>query len=124
MRPLPKVEPPTSERVAVWTSLSDLFLDTELSEGDLCCIAEKLRQFPYAPAEIEYILRNEVTPVFGSNLLSVAGEWTAWNEEQVRAIMERWRPRRLPARWLGRLAACFYWSAIRRDWQRIKAMIE
>uniref|UniRef100_UPI00333F4603 DUF7079 family protein n=1 Tax=Castellaniella defragrans TaxID=75697 RepID=UPI00333F4603 len=114
-------EPLTAERLEVWTVLSELFLDTELSDGDLRRIAANLRESPYAPAEIGRILRSEVMPAFGANLASVAGEWTPWSEDEVRAIMTRSLHGNRIARWF---AAFFAWRMIREDWRRIEAMLE
>ncbi|WP_404477359.1 hypothetical protein [Novosphingobium sp. BL-52-GroH] len=60
-------------RLPVWTALSHLFLDTELDAHDVGRIARVLEQSPYVTSEIEAILRDEVLPAFGGNLLSTWG---------------------------------------------------
>lgn len=115
--------PTIVERVPVWTVLSELFLDTELEEDDLRRIAGKLRETSYGPMEIERILRNEVMPAFGPNLLSAAGEWTPWTEGEVREIMVRSLERSNLARLLARIPTSCQWRMIERDWKRIAAML-
>jgi len=112
-----------AERVPAWTALSELFLDTELDEGDLSHIAERLRESPYGRVEIERILRDEVAPAFGPNLASVAGEWIPWTPDEVREIMIRSLQRPRFARWFARLTAPFRWRMIDHDWARIAAML-
>ena len=99
-----------AERMPVWAALSQLFFDTEQTEADIACIAGQLRQSPYNADELHRILRNEVAPAFSANLLSVAGEWAGWSEEDVREIMTHsllrsrgirrfFRPRIVPKEW-------------------------
>lgn len=76
-------------RLPVWQALSELFLDTELQPYDHRQIAAQLRESGYSPDELRAILMNEVAPAFVPNLLSVAGEWTSWSEDEVRIIMLR-----------------------------------
>lgn len=112
-----------AERMPVWTALSELFLDTELDDGDLNRIAERLRESPYGRMEIERILRDEVMPAFGVNLASVAGQWTPWTQGEVHEIMVRSLQRAKLARWFARIAASFWWRMVERDWTRIAAML-
>lgn len=60
---------PIDERLPVWTALSQLFLDTELSLDDIVRVADLLARAP--------------------NLIAPAGEWTSWSESEVRSIMEK-----------------------------------
>ena len=123
MHPMRTPASTRAERVPVWTALSELFLDTELDEADLRHIAGRLRQSSYEPAEIERILRDEVLPAFGSNLVSVAGQWTPWTEAEVLGIMTRALERNGLARALARLFSTRCWRMIERDWNRIAAML-
>ena len=65
-----QIEP---RRLAAWTVLANLFLDTEHTDEIWLCLARNLRETGYLRAELEDILLREVAPVFGSNLLSMAG---------------------------------------------------
>ncbi|WP_443969962.1 DUF7079 family protein [Sphingobium sp. CR28] len=79
----------TQEHLPVWTVLSELFLDTSFDEADYDRIAEVLRRSPFRLSELERILREEVSPAFAGNLLSVAGEWERWSQEEVQTIMQQ-----------------------------------
>src|SRR3954447_14108020 len=68
-------------RKPVWIALSDLWLDTELTEVDLRRIAEVMRRSGYEVEELRQIYHFEVAPVVFPNLLSVAGEWAGFEEE-------------------------------------------
>jgi len=68
-------------RKPVWIALSDLWLDTELTEDDLRRIAEVMRRSGYEVEELREIYLFEVAPVVFPNLLSIAGEWAGFDEE-------------------------------------------
>jgi hypothetical protein len=74
------------ERRPVWVALSDLYLDTDVSD-EVDRIARRLAASPYSIDELEEILRTEVSPVCRVNLASFAGEWAgfdgAWLEERI-----------------------------------------
>ena len=93
-------------RVPVWTALSDLFLDTEMQDNEHQHIARVISEAGYSAAEADHILRTEVAPVFYMNMLSVAGEWAGWSEEEVRKMV------------LERLSRTAWWQRI--DWLRGK----
>ena len=68
-------------RKPVWAALSDLWLDTELTDDDLQRIAGVMKRSEYSINELREIYLFEVAPVVFLNLLSVAGEWAGFNEE-------------------------------------------
>ena len=105
------------ERMPVWTALSTLFLDTEQTDADIASIARCLRDSPYDPDELERILREEVSPAFSANLLSVAGEWAGWSDEDVREIMTRSLRRSRGIRRFFRV------RMIPDEWARVKALL-
>lgn len=110
-------------RLPVWHALSDVFLDTELQPCDYKWIAGVLKGSGYSPAELRAILQDEVAPAFITNLLSVAGEWTSWSEDEVRHIMLRSLRRRVPMlKWMRKRLAR---RVVGDEWQRIaSAMAE
>lgn len=75
-----------SARRPVWEALSTLFLDTDvrIMREDR---ARVLAGSPYSIETIEAILIDEVYPVCRGNLLSIAGEWNAfdvdWLEDRI-----------------------------------------
>jgi hypothetical protein len=70
-----------SERTPIWLALSNFYLDTELQEYDFRFIAQKIIDSPYSYEEVKLINQHEVFPVLQCNLLSVAGEWSGFDEK-------------------------------------------
>jgi hypothetical protein len=106
-------------RLPVWHAFSELFLDTELQPYDYRDIGKRLRASGYPREELKRILEDEVAPVFSSNLLSVAGEWTAWTEEEVEDIMKRSLRVRIgfsPFWWLRKR---MFAGHLRAEWEKI-----
>lgn len=105
-----------ADRLKVWQALSWLFLDTEVDERDFAYIARVVRQTGYSAEQTRIILWNEVYPVLGSNLRSVAGEWAGWSDEW---LMENLQPSQGPAksRW-GWVA-----KEIRRCWEQVEQQL-
>jgi len=67
-------------REPIWLALSELWLDTELTERDLDHIASVMARSKYSLGELRDIYLYEVAPVLYPNLLNVAGEWAGFNE--------------------------------------------
>lgn len=113
-------------RRPVWVALSDLWLDTELDDGDLQRIARVLRESGLPLDTLRRIYLVEVAPVVAPNLLSVAGEWAGFDADWLCArILDNLqrRPRRTrfwawfpPTRRLMTYAT-------EAQWQRIVALI-
>ena len=75
-------------RRPVWEALSDLFLDTDNSFTHPGRIAGLVAS-PYSLDELERILIDEVYPVCGSNLFSIAGEWTGFDPQWLESSILR-----------------------------------
>ena len=86
-----------ANRLPVWTALSEIYLDTELSPDQLELLAKTLAASPYSRDELEHILLAELHPVLAMNLLAVAGVWAGFDAG--------W----LQARILARSGARFRW---------------
>ena len=108
----------------VWTALSELFLDSSFDEADHRRIADVLRQSPYRREELQDILRNEVAPVFGTNLYSIAGEWERGGEDEVRQLMERWIETQSARAWRARIWRIIAPRMIPNDWYPIADLLE
>ena len=99
VNPLPPPQDDLSRRRPVWDALSNLFLDTELTEKDYRWIAGVLVDSAYDDAQLDYVLFNEVYPVLFWNTISVAGEWTGfdldWLQDRIlrneRRFLKVWR---------------------------------
>lgn len=111
-------------RVPVWTALANLFLDTTHSPAIRKSLADDLIASELDLEKIEEILRNEVAPVFGVNLLSVAGEWALWDEDEVRTMMHRHFRERSGPSLLSRIQGRLTIGLAQREWKKVRALIE
>ncbi|SMB82843.1 DUF7079 family protein [Deinococcus hopiensis] len=80
-------------RQPVWTALSELFLDTELTEADLRRIARVLDASGYPDTTLRKILHRELAPFLLGNLFTVAGVWNGFDEAWVCEQAERYARR-------------------------------
>jgi hypothetical protein len=107
------------ERVRVWSALSELFLDTDVS-SEIEGIAATLTDSPYSERELWEILSDEVAPVVLPNLFDVAGVWMGFDEEWLtREILARGGStlRRIP---VVRESLRFLDTVlVRRDWEAV-----
>ena len=78
-----KTQPPTDSirRYPMWIALAELYLDTELDEDQLRCIARIFAASGYTWAEIKQINYDDVAPALWFNVQDIAGEWAGWDEE-------------------------------------------
>ena len=74
-------EPWIQRRRPLWVALSELWLDTELSAGDLERIARVMVDSGLTLEELRQVYLVEVAPAVSPNLLVVAGEWAGFDEE-------------------------------------------
>ena len=105
--------PDLEVRRRVWNALAELFLDTEI---DLEWVARELRESGLSRAEVEAILKREVAPVVGGNVLGMAGEWAGFD---LPPLEERYLAGRARPTLTGWLAL----RVIRQDWQRVSSKL-
>ncbi len=83
-----------SHQKPIWIALSEMYLDTELEGKDFASIAAKIKESPFSFKEVKRINKEEVFPVLFTNLLSVAGVWTGFQEEWlINAISQKLKKR-------------------------------
>ena len=105
-------------RKPVWSALSELWLDTELTEHDLNHIASAMARSKYSLRELRAIYLYEVAPVVYSNLMNDAGEWAGFNEEWLYSEIEaKLRNTNLLKRLLVRLKKPLMTFATERHWE-------
>jgi hypothetical protein len=113
-------------RKPVWAALSELWLDTELEEGDLRRIAGVMKASGYPIGVLRDIYVYEIAPVVFGNLLTVAGEWAGFDHEWLFAeATRRARGRSLMLRafvklGIGRRLMTF---ATERHWETLVGML-
>lgn len=109
-------------RLPVWHALSDLFLDTELSEDDYRRIAVALGSSGCSLEELRVIFFDEVGPAFSFNMIDIAGEWCSWTADEVREIMRRSLNEGLsPRKWMQRKWVGRYLVEM---WSKLEPLIE
>ena len=104
-----------ARRRRVWSAWSDLFLDTELQAAEHCGIARQLRESGYTDAQLLRILKDEVAPVCGPNLLSVAGEWAGFDEDRLATRIQGHLAAGPFSRWLARSGMTPVLLMVRKD---------
>lgn len=114
-------------RKPVWAALSELWLDTELTEDDLQRLVEVMKRSGYSVPQLRDIYLFEVGPVVFPNLLTVAGEWVGFDEGWLFAeATKRARRRSLSLRafvklGIGKWIMTF---ATERHWDTLVKMLE
>jgi hypothetical protein len=107
-------------RRPVWIALSELFLDTNLDADDIERLAQALARSPYTLDELERVLLWEVYPACRANLVSIAGEWSAfdpnWLESKIRRPLSG-----ASIAWAGTVGRLGLRSSI--TWRRIKRAV-
>ncbi|UXX80201.1 hypothetical protein N7E81_03695 [Reichenbachiella carrageenanivorans] len=68
------------KRQVLWLALSELYLDTELSDQDYNFIKVQVLQAGFSLQDAESIDRYEVFPLLYSNLLSPVGVWSGFDK--------------------------------------------
>lgn len=109
------------KRLLVWKAIADLFLDVEV-ESLHNPIAHVLANSPYDLRTLNYIYTYEVAPVYHVNLLSVAGEWSGFSQEDVKTNIVKYlyKKRRSPfAKLTSFLLRYIYTFTTKNDWKII-----
>lgn len=103
-------------RKPVWFALSNLFLNSEFKD-DVSTIAHVLAVSPYSLAELDAILRYEVTPILRLNLSIYAWPGDAFDEVW---MVKKMTPRINRQPWLSLGLP----KVIRADWQQVLAHLQ
>jgi hypothetical protein len=102
---MPAASDDLDTRIPVWTALSDLYLDTDVTLSH-DHIVRMLAASPYSLDELHEMLMYDVHPALYPNLLSMAGEWAgfdeAWLVERILAVRAQPRWRRRFTQWFVR----------------------
>ena len=112
-----------SERLPVWHAISELWLDSELTEADLTYLAGRLADSRYSLSELEDIYLVEVAPVVHDNLRQVAGDWGLFDLEWLKeAVLRHLADPHHRARALRQKA--YMTEFVAEDWNTIMAASE
>ncbi len=108
------------ERLPVWESLSEFFLDTELQPDDHERIARTLAATRFGIDELDSILIGEVCPVCKWNLLAIAGEWAGFDSGWLKEKLTPYYGKRPRLRFLYVIRHRWMYE---RQWRKIRARI-
>lgn len=114
-------EDEVAARMPLWCALSELFLDTEMQVQDYEAVARAARAGGFSVEQVRDILAREVFPAFAFNLMSVAGEWTGFDPDFVRARILR-TLKHPGATWL--LSRGLRTRLLAQEWPRVRAAME
>ena len=104
-------------RLDLQEALSELFRDTEVTDGDVRHIARVISDSAVPLPQVEVILWNELFPVLHANLRSVTGVWTGWSRDWLRANL---RASAGPPRRRGPRSTV---RDIEQEWDRVRACL-
>ncbi len=115
------------QRLPLWTALSELWLDTELSPADLERIARVMAESGLSIEQLHHVFSVEVAPVVSQNLLIATGEWTGFDEDWLRSqIVHHLQDRSLRSRlrrWF-RPARQAMFFATENHWTRLVELVQ
>lgn len=107
-----------NKRRPLWIALSDLCLDTEITDSTIRYIARTIYEQGFTLEDAEQIAFREVFPPLYANMVSVAGVWSGFDEAWLEKCIVKWRK----SSWRRFLASCSqrsYRRALGPDWQRV-----
>ncbi len=108
-------------RKQLWIAMSNLWLDTELSDETLSWIADAVRESGLDREELEVVFRHELAPFLGPNLLATAGEWEGFDPDWVCVqAQKRYEKRTVLSRLLSTVGLTTF--AARPAWERVLAI--
>jgi len=112
-------------RKPIWIALSELYLDVELQDSDFNLIAKRILESPYGLKEVKQINKAEVFPVLYKNLLSVAGEWTGFDEQWlVESIQGSLRRRNFVKAFVYKAVYTSMKGMFKEEWARIEKQMK
>ncbi|MFS4493690.1 hypothetical protein [Maribacter sp. 2308TA10-17] len=124
-KPKVKTKINIEERRPIWIALSDLYIDNELQDYDFKYISQKIKASPYSLEQIKQIDKEEVFPVLHTNLLTVAGIWTGFQEEWlITEIMRKLEKRNFLSRLMNGIMYAFLKSMQKDNWRKIETMLK
>ncbi|KDQ08281.1 hypothetical protein BOTBODRAFT_180046 [Botryobasidium botryosum FD-172 SS1] len=107
------------------TLLSCLFLDTEHTPDDIDAIGSSLFGLQVSIATAEHVLRYDLFPILGGNLLSVTGEWAFFDEDWLWAQVQTRRASFVGVKLIRNVGDSIAWRIVGRymvwpNWMKVK----
>ena len=113
-------------RMPLWEALSDLWLDTQLSDAYMEGIARVMDESGLTIEELWRVYSYEVAPVVFMNVYSVAGQWVGFSPDWLRTEIVRNlrdRPRRTRFWTLFPITRCLMLSQTDDHWKKLFAIV-
>lgn len=113
-------------RMPLWDALSTLWLDTEVTDGDLEWIARVMVDSGLTIDELWRVYSYEVAPVVYKNVYSFVGQWAGFSPDWLRTQIVRnlrERPRRTRFWTLFPISRCLMLSQTDDDWKKLVAIV-
>ncbi len=116
----------SKQHTEIWLIMSELFLDTELSNAELNDIALQLSLSGYSIEQLVTIYQDEVMPVLYPNLISVAGIWQGFDKEELIDLLNKQtKKNQNQSHWLKKLKRLFHRLRFRHhDWDNVLRQLE
>lgn len=112
----------TEPETQAYIALSDMFLDTEMSDWMIESIVSRLARTSLTIPTLEAMLRDTLFPILFYNILAVAGIWSGFDEEWL--ISEASSMVSSPPGWVARLYYSAAWYTFRfgiqPTWDKVK----
>jgi hypothetical protein len=113
-------------RLPLWEALSDLWLDTQLSDAFMEGIARVMDESSLTIEELWRVYSYEVAPVVYMNVYSFAGQWLGFSSDWLRTEIVRNlrdRPRRTRFWTLFPITRCLMLSQTNDAWKKLVAIV-
>ena len=113
-------------RMPLWEVLSSLWLDTEVTDGDLEWIARVMADSGLTIEELWRVYSYEVAPVVYKNRYSYVGQWSGFSPDWLRTEIVRNlrdRPRRTRFWTLFPITRCLMLSQTDDEWKKLVAIV-
>jgi hypothetical protein len=113
-------------RLPLWQAVSDLWLDTQLSDEDMEVIARVMDESGLTIEELWRVYSYEVAPVVYRNAYSFAGEWVGFDPDWLRTEIVRNlrdRPRRTRFWTWFPITRSLMLSQTDDDWKKLVAIV-
>lgn len=113
-------------RKLLWIALSDLWLDTELTDMTYQSIVRDMISSAYSIEKIEKIFAEEVAPVVYSNLFNIfpGGTWSGfdsqWLSREIIKNLEKQKRNLIYRTWVKSVAGKFIMTKmVQNDWEKV-----
>lgn len=97
-------------KTKIYILLSEFYLDTELDENSIKRIIDDLKKENLSLTEILEINKKDVYPVLAYNLISVAGIWQGFDENELIKEIDKYLKKNMWRKFISKLPLLFHCS--------------